>query len=62
MADMKPREDFPFKRKYNAKEFIEGVSPSSETHDYFRKFQVYFKYGVKEYWIVNPITKKLLFS
>ncbi|MCL2772432.1 MAG: Uma2 family endonuclease [Oscillospiraceae bacterium] len=36
---------------------IEIVSPSSEIHDYFKKFGLYMKYGVKEYWIVNPETK-----
>ena len=38
---------------------IEIVSPSSETHDYLRKFKVYMQYGVKEYWIVNPIKKEI---
>ena len=48
------------KRIYGAPDFIiEIASPSSETNDYFKKFKVYFKYGVKEYWIVNPETKQI---
>jgi len=48
------------KRINGAPDFIiEVVSPSSETHDYLRKFHVYFKYGVKEYWIVNPEKKEI---
>ena len=38
---------------------IEIVSPSSETFDYFKKFWLYMKYGVKEYWIINPDTKQI---
>lgn len=38
---------------------IEVVSQSSETQDYFIKFQAYMKYGVREYWIVNPMTKQI---
>jgi len=38
---------------------IEIVSPSSETLDHFEKFRLYIKYGVKEYWIVNPETKRV---
>ena len=38
---------------------IEVVSPSSETHDYLRKFKIYMKYGVREYWIVNPEKKEI---
>ena len=48
------------KRIYGAPDFIvEVVSPSSETHDYFKKLQIYFKYGVKEYWIVNPAKREI---
>ena len=45
---------------YGAPDFVvEVVSPSSETHDYLRKFKVYMKYGVREYWIVNPEKKEV---
>jgi len=48
------------KRINGAPDFIvEVVSPSSETHDYLRKFKVYMRYGVKEYWIVNPMKKEI---
>ena len=38
---------------------VEVVSPSNEDHDYMLKFNMYIKYGVKEYWIVNPMTKQI---
>ena len=38
---------------------IEIVSFSSAIHDYRKKFEIYMKYGVKEYWIVNPETKQI---
>jgi len=45
---------------YGAPDFVvEVVSPSSEAHDYIRKLEIYKKYGVKEYWIINPETKEI---
>lgn len=38
---------------------IEVVSPSNKEHDYFKKLQVYMKYGVREYWIVDPTTQEI---
>jgi len=38
---------------------VEVVSPSNADNDYIDKLHAYMKYGVKEYWIVNPITKKI---
>jgi len=38
---------------------VEVVSPSNPEHDYIDKLNVYMKYGVKEYWIVNPMKKKI---
>jgi len=35
---------------------IEIISPSSARHDRFIKFQLYQKFGVREYWIVDPDT------
>ncbi|MCL2775291.1 MAG: Uma2 family endonuclease [Oscillospiraceae bacterium] len=47
-------------RIYGAPDFVvEVVSPSNSEHDYIDKLSVYMKYGVKEYWIVNPMTKKI---
>ena len=38
---------------------IEVVSPSSLAKDYYDKLNAYRKYGVKEYWIINPNTKEI---
>lgn len=34
---------------------IEILNPSNQGHDLVTKFNLYMKYKVKEYWIVNPI-------
>lgn len=34
---------------------VEILSPSNQSHDLVFKLNLYMKYGVKEYWIVNPI-------
>ena len=39
---------------------IEVLSPSNAENDYGYKLGAYMKYGVKEYWIVDPETKKIL--
>ncbi|MEX0966544.1 MAG: Uma2 family endonuclease [Bacteroidia bacterium] len=36
---------------------IEILSPSTQKKDMTLKFEEYQKYGVKEYWIVNPMEK-----
>lgn len=33
---------------------VEIVSPSTASHDYIRKLNLYANAGVREYWIVNP--------
>ena len=38
---------------------IEIVSPSNASNDYVRKLYEYEKYGVREYWIVNPIERNI---
>ena len=38
---------------------VEIVSPSNPENDYYYKLDAYMKYGVKEYWIVNPETKQI---
>lgn len=38
---------------------IEITSPSTQSHDYLRKLWLYQKYGVREYWIVNPSAKSV---
>ena len=37
---------------------IEIVSEGTASHDYIKKLNAYMKYGVREYWIVNPKTKQ----
>lgn len=34
---------------------IEIISPSNQSHDLVFKLNLYLQYGVREYWIVNPI-------
>ena len=36
---------------------VEILSPSSVEHDMVRKYELYLKYGVREYWIVDPKTE-----
>lgn len=40
---------------------IEIVSPSSKTMDYGRKSNLYYKAGVREYWIVDPMRDMVVF-
>lgn len=48
------------KRCNGAPDFIlEIVSPGSQTDDYIRKLYYYKKYGVREYWIVDPKRKTI---
>jgi Uma2 family endonuclease len=39
---------------------VEVLSPGTENRDKRDKKAVYEKYGVKEYWIANPVTKKVI--
>jgi Uma2 family endonuclease len=34
---------------------VEILSPSNQSHDLITKLNLYMDYGVKEYWIVNPM-------
>ena len=38
---------------------IEITSPSTQGHDYLKKLWLYEKYGVREYWIINPSAKSV---
>lgn len=38
---------------------IEILSPSNQSHDLIVKLDMYMRYGVKEYWIINPMKKSL---
>ncbi len=39
---------------------IEVISPSTASHDYIRKMELYEKNSVKEYWIVHPTDRVLM--
>jgi len=39
---------------------VEIVSKASVMLDYVTKMHNYISFGVKEYWIVNPITRKIM--
>ena len=38
---------------------IEIISPSTASHDHIRKLNLYMNAGVIEYWIVDPLSKKI---
>ena len=38
---------------------IEVLSPSNSSSDTIIKFNLYQKYGIPEYWIIDPMTKKV---
>lgn len=38
----------------------EVVSPSNSNIDYIKKLWLYEKYGVREYWIINPMRESIL--
>ena len=39
---------------------IEVVSPYNPNNDFIRKLNLYDKYKIKEYWIVNPMKRNIL--
>jgi len=39
---------------------VEVISPYNPSNDYVRKLNLYEKFKVKEYWIVNPTRKNIL--
>src|SRR5690625_1450187 len=39
---------------------IEIISPSNQAHDLVTKMNIYMQYGVKEYWIVNPLLNTVM--
>ncbi len=39
---------------------VEFLSPSNNKHDFVTKKELYEKFGVKEYWIIDPASKEVL--
>ena len=39
---------------------VEILSPSSASHDTIRKYMLYMKVGIREYWIVDPATQTVV--
>jgi Uma2 family endonuclease len=39
---------------------VEFLSPGNNKHDLVTKKELYEKFGVKEYWIINPSTKETI--
>jgi len=38
---------------------VEILSPSNQSHDLITKLNLYMRYGVQEYWIVNPMLEAI---
>lgn len=38
---------------------VEILSPSNQSHDLITKLNLYMKYGVQEYWIINPMLESI---
>ncbi|WP_227995241.1 Uma2 family endonuclease [Oceanobacillus sp. CFH 90083] len=54
-------ENFTENEYIGAPDFIiEILSPSNKSHDLARKLNLYMEYGVKEYWIVDPMEKRIM--
>ncbi len=54
-------ENFTENEYIGAPEFIiEILSPSNKSHDLVRKLNLYMEFGVKEYWIVDPMEKRIM--
>lgn len=41
-------------------EKMDVLSPSNQSHDLVFKLNLYMQYGVKEYWIINPMLNAVL--
>ena len=39
---------------------VEILLPSSASHDMVRKYMLYMQVGIREYWIVDPMTKTVV--
>lgn len=39
---------------------LEVLSPSNPQHDLWRKQELYRRHGMREYWIIDPVRKKVL--
>ncbi|TAH72816.1 MAG: helix-turn-helix domain-containing protein [Anaerolineaceae bacterium] len=41
---------------------VEILSPSTKDYDSIDKYKLYKEYGVREYWIIDPVAKKVMVS
>ena len=48
------------KRCNGAPDFIIEIVSSNRSNDFVRKLELYQKYGVREYWIVDPESKRVV--
>jgi Uma2 family endonuclease len=53
-----PLDDFPYKGIPDL--IVEFLSPGNSKHDLVTKKELYEKFGVKEYWIIDPDTKEAI--
>jgi len=54
-------ENFTENEYVGAPDFIiEILSPSNKSHDMITKLNLYMNYGVKEYWIVDPMDNHIM--
>ena len=48
-------------KRFNGPDWvIEIVSASTACHDYVRKYELYKRTGVRQYWIINPDDKSVV--
>lgn len=39
---------------------VEVISKNNEKYDYYEKLRIYEKYGVREYWLVDPLRERII--
>ena len=60
LCEEEPAQGFSADRRGKVPDFmVEVLSPSNPENDLWRKRALYQRYGVREYWIVNPAGQKV---